>query len=102
MSGISLNNANLLKVSIYHHSIIQGIFPTQGLDPDLRHCRQIHHQWVTTEALYTSSRHCYPWFNILKQNLAASKILRQRNRKTVDHSGTHQEPRIPDSTDIRI
>ena len=32
------------------HSLLQGIFPTQGLNPGLLHCRQILHHWETREA----------------------------------------------------
>ena len=37
-------------------SLLQGIFPTQGLNPGLRHCRQILYHWATKEAhLYVCS-----------------------------------------------
>ena len=29
------------NTGVGNHSLLQGIFPTQGLDPDLPHCRQI-------------------------------------------------------------
>ena len=32
-------------------SLLQGIFPTQGLNPGLPHCRQILSSWATREAL---------------------------------------------------
>ena len=32
------------------HSLLWGIFPTQGSDPDLLHCRQILYRWATREA----------------------------------------------------
>ena len=38
-------------------SLLQGIFPTQGSNPGLPHCRQILYQLSHREALYTSS-HC--------------------------------------------
>ena len=31
------------------HSLLQGIFPTQGWNPRLLHCRQILYHWTTTE-----------------------------------------------------
>ena len=36
------------------HFLLQGIFPTQGLNLDLLHCRQILYHWATGEALYSS------------------------------------------------
>ena len=30
------------------HSLLQGIFPTQGSNPDLLHCRRILYVWATT------------------------------------------------------
>ena len=33
------------------HFLLQGIFPTQGSNPGLLHCRQILYCWVTREAL---------------------------------------------------
>ena len=33
------------------HSLIQGIFPIQGSDPCILHCRQILYFWATREAL---------------------------------------------------
>ena len=32
------------------HSLFQGIFATQGLNPGLPHCRQIRYVWATREA----------------------------------------------------
>ena len=32
------------------HYLLQGIFPTQGLNPRLLYCRQILYSWVTREA----------------------------------------------------
>ena len=32
------------------HSLLQGIFPTQGSNSDLLHCRQIMYHWDTREA----------------------------------------------------
>ena len=29
------------------HSLLQGIFPTQGLNPHLLHCRQLFYHWAT-------------------------------------------------------
>ena len=33
------------------HVLLQGIFPTQGSNPGLLHCRQILYHWATREAL---------------------------------------------------
>ena len=33
------------------HFLLQGIFPTQGSNPGLPHCRQILYHWATGEAL---------------------------------------------------
>ena len=33
------------------HFLLQRIFPTQGLNPGLLHCRQILYCWATTETL---------------------------------------------------
>ena len=32
-----------MNIGVGCHSLLQGIFPTQGLNPDLPHCRQILH-----------------------------------------------------------
>ena len=32
------------------HFLLQGIFPTQGLNLSLPGCRQIHYHWATREA----------------------------------------------------
>ena len=36
------------------HSLLQGIFPTQGSNPHLLHWRQILYHWTTSEALEDS------------------------------------------------
>ena len=33
------------------HSLLQRIFPTQGLNPGLLHCRQILYPWATMETI---------------------------------------------------
>ena len=33
------------------HSLLQGIFPTQGMNPGFLHCRQILYSWATREAI---------------------------------------------------
>ena len=38
------------------HFLLQGIFPTQGSNPGLLHCRQILYLWTTREALLTPRR----------------------------------------------
>ena len=37
------------------HALLQGIFPTQGWNPDLLHCRQIHHlnHWEVHVCIHT-------------------------------------------------
>ena len=42
------------------HALLQGIFPTQGLNSHLLHCRQILYCWATREALilYLGSYKC--------------------------------------------
>ena len=39
------------KTGVGCHSLLQGIFPTQGLNSGLLHCRQILYHWATWEAL---------------------------------------------------
>ena len=39
-------------------SLLQRIFPAQGLNPGLLHCRQILYHWATREALL----YCTSWF----------------------------------------
>ena len=38
------------NVGVGWHFLLQGIFPTQGFNPGLLHCRQILYPWVTWEA----------------------------------------------------
>ena len=38
------------------HFLLQGIFPTQGLNPGLLHCRQVLYQLTTREATQVSIR----------------------------------------------
>ena len=40
----SLWNSPGQNTAVGNFSLLQGIFPTQGLNPDLQHCRQILHQ----------------------------------------------------------
>ena len=49
---ICLWNSPGKKTGVDSHSLLQGIFPTQGLNLDLLHCRQI---------LYHLSHHCGLW-----------------------------------------
>ena len=35
------------------HALLQGIFPTQGPNPGLLHCRQILYHWATRDALFS-------------------------------------------------
>ena len=37
------------------HSLLQGIFLTQGLNPSLLHCRRFLYHWATSEALSSIS-----------------------------------------------
>ena len=39
------------------HSLLQGIFPTQGLNPGLPPCRQCFTVWVTREFIYRNSNY---------------------------------------------
>ena len=32
------------------HALLQGVFPTQGSNPGLQHCKQIRYHWATREA----------------------------------------------------
>ena len=41
------------------HSLLQGIFPTQGLNPGLPHCRQILYQLGHQESLHAMSTYIY-------------------------------------------
>ena len=47
------------------HALLQGIFPTQGWDPGLLHCRQIFFTvWATREvvkAILSALRTFFPW-----------------------------------------
>ena len=38
------------NTGVGYHSLLQGIFPTQGLNPGLLHCRQMLYSWATREA----------------------------------------------------
>ena len=38
------------SIAVGCHSLLQGIFPTQGLNLSLLHCRQIFYHWATREA----------------------------------------------------
>ena len=52
-------------------SLLQGIFPTQGSNPGLLHCRQI---------LYQLSYQGSPWFVSLEKSLMLGKIEGRRRR----------------------
>ena len=39
------------RTSVSCHALLQGIFPTQGSNPDLLHCRQILYHWATMRYL---------------------------------------------------
>ena len=41
---------HLMELYRPEYSLLQGIFPTQGLNPGLPHCRQICYVWATREA----------------------------------------------------
>ena len=41
------------------HVFLQGIFPTQGSNPGLLHCRQILYQWATREAQFSTWQPVY-------------------------------------------
>jgi len=67
------------------HFLLQGIFPTQGSNPDLPHCRQtlyrLSHQEVQRVHIYIFSyiHHCISFFDL--QNVKISKF--KRNKKYV-------------------
>ena len=44
-----------------NHSLLQGIFPTQGSKPGLLHCRQILHQWSHQGSPRILERGAYPF-----------------------------------------
>ena len=54
------------------HSLLQGIFPTQGSNLGLPHCRQILYHWDTGEALlkclWASKNWCF-WTMVLEKTL---------------------------------
>ena len=50
------------------HFLLQGIFPTQGLNPDLLHCRQILYQLTTREVHYSDNRK-------LMQNMSQFRLI---------------------------
>ena len=45
------------------HALLQGIFPTQGSNPWLLHCRQTLYCWATREALKTIMQHP-KWYSV--------------------------------------
>ena len=50
------------------HALLQGVFPTQGLNLHLLHCRQILYCWATREALqqtYIDTNMRKAWFLLL-------------------------------------
>ena len=42
------------------HALLQGIFPTQGLNPGLPHCRRILHQLGHQESYYNTVNQLHP------------------------------------------
>ena len=52
-------------------SLLQGIFPTQGLNPGFPHCRQILYQLATREALVEWNTSCH----ISGQEMSQSSVI---------------------------
>ena len=54
------------SIGVRSHSLLQGIFPTQGLNPGLLHCRQIlyhlTHQGSPFYAIGSGSRSLFGWY----------------------------------------
>ena len=46
------------NTGVGHHALLQGIFPTQGSNPGLLHCRQILYQLSHQGSLYTCMNMC--------------------------------------------
>ena len=59
------------------HSLLQGLFPTQGLNPGLLHCRHV---------LYHLSRQESPWLNLFFGWSFSTDKGRQRTWETRSHS----------------
>ena len=61
-------------------SLFQGIFPTQGLNPGLSHCRQIFTSWATREVCYCrrSTLSHWGWIDFFRLGL-----VRHRNTFSV-------------------
>ena len=49
--GFSIHGLLQASTGVGCYVLLQGIFPTQDLNPGLLHCRQIFHNWATREAL---------------------------------------------------
>ena len=56
-------------------SLLQGIFPTQGLNPALPRCRQILYHWATREAPSEIPTHCTSLFSPCEVLSALSQKL---------------------------
>ena len=59
------------------HFLLQGIFPTQGLNPGLLHCRQ---------TLYHLSHQGSPWIYNYISNISLSKLLKSIILPSLIHS----------------
>ena len=60
----SLWNSSGQNTGMGSHSLLQGIFPTQGLKPGLIHCRQILYQLKYTESPRILQWVAYPYMYI--------------------------------------
>ena len=64
-------NSPSQNTGVGNHSLLQGIFPTQGWNPGLPHCRQFFISWATLRNPLSSMKpvfgakclHCLKWGN---------------------------------------
>ena len=91
MPGSSVHGASPDKnAGVGCHSLLQGIFPTQGLNPGLLYCRRIldrlSHQGVKYWQWCLWLAKCQPWFSIyfsvFYQNPVQQKRVRVMDQKT--------------------
>ena len=69
LPGSSVHGILQARVGVGCHFLLQGIFPTQGLNPCLLHCRQIFYHCATWEEQF------YPC-SLFKENLLGDTIIR--------------------------
>ena len=61
------------------HSLLQGIFPTQGSNPGLPHCRRFFTSWTTREA-----QECSDYTQLHSSNTLVLKFLQARLQQYVN------------------